>query len=162
MKILTADKIRSLLDYDERTGLFFRRGGSKSLGSLTSDGYLEFSVDGRVYKAHRLAWLFMKGRWPLSRMDHIDGNRTNNAIKNLREADGQQNAANRRVLSHLGTKGVYRRGNRFIAGIKINGRRHHLGSFKNLSDATAAYSNAARKAFGEFAWIAPDIVGEGR
>lgn len=87
--MLTVERLRELLDYDPETGVFRWKEPRRKCrvgevaGSLRKDGYVKIQVDGRFYQAHRLAWLCVYGVWP-SAIDHIDGNRANNAIANLR------------------------------------------------------------------------------
>lgn len=168
--MVSHDRLLEALHYDGETGLFvwIISGGPRSVGKIAGrineDGYREIGLDGGLYKAHRLAWFYAYREWPAGRLDHEDGNRDNNRIANLRVATGQQNAANRRISGRSGVKGVFKRGNRFIAGIKVNGRRIHLGSFGSKDEAADAYERAATHHFGAFAsnWIAPEILNGGR
>lgn len=82
----TAERVRELFRYDPETGIFTRlvdspmhraKAGETS-ASINSQGYAQIRVDGKRYKAHRLAWLHMTGEWPTQQIDHIDGNRANN------------------------------------------------------------------------------------
>jgi hypothetical protein len=160
---LTAERVRELLSYNPETGVFTwlvdspkggQRRAGKAAGSVTGDGYHYISIRRRPYLAHRLAWLYVHGEWPSAQIDHRDGNRTNNAIDNLREANRSQNAGNskRRRTNTSGFKGVYfcSRTGRYVAQITC-GYRKHLGYFDTSKDAHAAYAVAAEKHFGEFA-----------
>lgn len=138
--------------YDPDTGIFWRRG--KPAGCKTCYGYLKVWYFGQQPLAHRLAWFLTYGVWPQKQIDHIDGNRLNNAISNLRECDNTQNQQNSKARAHskIGLKGVGRtRVGRFGAVITINGKRTSLGTFATPEAAHAAYMAAAAKAFGEFA-----------
>jgi hypothetical protein len=90
-------RVHELLSYEPRFGYFFwkiNRGSSKAgdvAGSVCPDGYRLIKVDGKSYKAHRLAWLMTHGEWPAEQIDHINGVRTDNRIVNLREASKKQN-----------------------------------------------------------------------
>lgn len=86
-------------------------------------------------------------------IDHIDGDTLNNRRANLRIVTHSQNCMNRKVTSAntSGYKGVWNRGNRWYAGIKIQGKRIHLGSFDTAEEAYAAYCEAAQEIHGEFA-----------
>lgn len=154
MSLITAEKLREILIYDPATGLFRRRASSlgcstkRELGSRPdSGGYAVVVLLGARYRAHRLAWLYMTGEWPLS-VDHINGVRSDNRWSNLREADNKLNTENaRRPRSSnvsCGVLGVTRSGSRFIAQIKSNGRHHYLGSFDDATSAHAAYVAAKR------------------
>ena len=110
-------------------------------------------VYGRLYLAHRLAFLYMRGHWP-SEIDHKDGNGLNNRWLNLRECTHSQNKANQgpRNDNKLGIKGVYRNKNgKYVAQIYIHGKKIHLGYFDTSKVAATIYQQATKKYFGEFA-----------
>lgn len=158
---LTAEYLRSILDYYADTGIFkskIRRGTldiGDIAGSITSNGYIDILINYKHYKAHRLAWLGMTGEWPKSQIDHINGIRTDNRFINLREATNGQNKLNTKIPKNntSGAKGVVFRKDRnyFEAKIKINNQYKHLGTFKTLEEAAKAYNDAAREYAGEFA-----------
>ena len=112
-------------------------------------------IDGHSFRAHRLAWLYVHGRWPAEQIDHIDQNTSNNRLNNLREATASQNKANKspRRNNLLGVRGVSREkgGRKFRAAITKDGHRLYLGAFGTVKAASAAYQKAANKLFGEFA-----------
>lgn len=159
--MITAERLRELLDYDPETGAFrWRRGRGKMragalAGSLQSAGYSQIYIDGRNYTAHRLAWLYVTGRWPGGEIDHADGDRLNNRFANLRNASRSENNANsrRRYNNRSGYKGVsfFKSAGLFAACIAKDGRRFHLGYFQRAEDAHAAYVAKARELYGEFA-----------
>lgn len=161
---LTADRVRELLRYSPSTGEFHwrvmnscRRPAGMLAGDKKKDsGYILIGVDCFRYRAHRLAWLYMTGKWPAHQVDHKDRDRSNNKWANLREATQQQNSANMQRPSVTGVKGVIRskNGKRWIANIAVNGRTLYLGTFDTSQEASAAYTAAAREHFGEFAWAA--------
>jgi len=157
--MLTARRLQELLSYDPGTGLFtwkvtFSRAKlGKVAGSFDSDGYHKIQIDGRVYRGHRLAWLYMTGEWPESEIDHRDLDRSNNRWDNLRPATHSQNQMNTRPRGVSGIKGVrwHGRDRVFRATIWLNGRAVQLGAFATAEAAAAAYAVAARQHFGEFA-----------
>jgi hypothetical protein len=161
---LSVERLRELLSYDPTTGEFLyrvrvaRRTPAGSLaGSVNNEGYRHIRVDGRAYKAHRLAWLHVHGTWPGGMLDHIDGDRDNNRIANLREATRSQNLANSRPYRANSKyhKGINRRtSGLWDARISHNGKCHFLGCFKTEGEAVAAYASAARNFYGEYARIA--------
>lgn len=145
---LTAERLRALVSYDPQTGVFTRlvTSGSEraglAAGSRNSGGYLRFMVDSVQYQAHRLAWLYVHGRWPNGFIDHINGDRSDNRIANLRECTKAENAQNTKVRSDnkAGVTGVYfcTASNRWRAYVFVEGQRHDLGDFQSKADAVAA------------------------
>jgi hypothetical protein len=161
--MLTAEQLRELLDYDPNTGEFVWRVATTNCvkagqraGSVAALGYVHIGLVGKTFRAHRLAWLYIHGEWPAKDLDHINGDKRDNRIANLRLATRPQNCAN--MGPHKGNKSGVKgvswctRDKRWIAGIRINGKRKHLGSFSSIADAAAVYERAASERFGEFAW----------
>lgn len=164
--MLTAARLREVLHYDPETGVFRwrmdrdRAGNAKAgdiAGRIASTGYRQIRVDNRLYKAHRLAFLYMTGEWPEQHVDHRDGDRLNNAWSNLREATPSQNGANRGATKRnkLGVKGVYRNHDgKFKASICLDGEQVYLGTFDTPAEAASIYAVAAKDMHGEFARVA--------
>lgn len=160
--ILTQAELAHLLNYDPKTGVFTwkaKRCGV-AIGSVAGSvdpihGYVRVKISGSLYLAHRLAWLFVHGTWPESEVDHIDRNRANNRLVNLRAATRGENQRNKRTYatSRSGSKGVHwhKQHRKFIASIQANKKRVHLGLFESIDQAAAAYRSAAEKLHGEFA-----------
>lgn len=158
---LTREELTSYLIYDHETGSFKWRCARKGIrkgddaGHVSRAGYIVVCIKRRKYPAHRLAWLYVHGRWPTHYIDHIDGNKANNRIENLREATKTENCRNTWIRSDntSGYKGVhlFARTQRWSAAIHENGRKIHLGYFCTAEDAARAYEAAASKLFGEFA-----------
>lgn len=116
-------------------------------GSLQSKGYLITAFDGTKYLNHRLAWALHYSVWPTGQIDHLDGCKSNNSIKNLRDVSHSVNQQNRRVasgVSKTGFLGVVIRWNKFEARITVNHKVLHLGSFKTPEEAHEAYLTAKR------------------
>jgi len=113
-------------------------------------------IDGHTYYAHRLAWLYVHGRWPKDKIDHHNTDKLTNRFSNLREASNSQNQMNQRLsaANTSGYKGVYRKGDKYIAQLKKDGKHHYLGIHETPEAASAAYALAAKELFGEFARLA--------
>lgn len=161
--MVTAKYLRSIMKYNKGTGVFTRiavTGPCVKLGDIAgtpcTDGHIQIRIFARKYSAHRLAWLYVKGRWPRGRLDHRDGNPANNRWRNIRRASPAQNSWNAKTKrnSTTGLKGVRHSGNGFIAQIMSNGVRVYLGYFRTAIVAHAAYCKAARKYHGRFARFA--------
>ena len=157
--MLTQARLKELLDYNSETGEFFWRKtlkghvrANKRAGHLSGDGYWIIGIDGKQYRAHRLAWLYMHGCFPKKELDHKNRNRSNGCIGELREANRGQNRANSKLQKNnrSGFKGVYKDGNSWKAEVKSNGTKIYLGMFKTPEAAHAAYCRVAEKLHGEF------------
>jgi len=159
--MLTADQARELLTYDPETGSFFwkvRRGHMRpgdQAGNIDSIGYVRLRLHGVLHHAHRLAWLIFYGEWPGREIDHVNGDRADNRIANLREANRSQQGQNKAMQRNnsSGFKGVcwFKPRGRWKAEICVLGERKHLGYFDDPQLASLAYQAAAKKHFGEFA-----------
>lgn len=154
---IDAAELRRLLDYDPESGTFTRRvksgnarAGDRAREGVHPGGYRVISVGGNRYLAHRLAWLHVHGRWPRHEVDHIDGDKANNRLGNLREATRSENAQNvpwrRSQTSRFpGVSWDASRG-KWKAAIRIGpGERIYLGRFSREEDAAAAYLEARRR-----------------
>ena len=146
--MITQQRLKQLLDYDPTTGIFtwkVRRGGSAKAGSVAGckkfDGYNYIKIDDKPCAAHRLAWLFIHGKFPNDQIDHINGVRDDNRIENLRDVDQFTNARNiaKRNDNTSGITGVcwHKVRNKWESRINIDGRKLHLGLFD--CKATASY-----------------------
>lgn len=174
----TAEFIRQILDYNPKTGELFWKArkaemfqvvtdtpekacktwntqfAGKRVGTRHTLGYLRVSIYDVSYYCHRLAWIHFYGFEPRGQIDHANGDKTDNRITNLRDANNQQNSANKRVLANniLGVKNVRRTDEgRFRSTIYVDSAPIHLGIFDTIEEASAAYAKAARKHFGKFA-----------
>lgn len=160
---LTAERVRELMSYDPSTGIFrwlVSRGSAKAgnvCGTAHVDGYWVIYIDGQRFLSHHVAWLYVKGEWPTSEIDHRDRDRGNGRVENLREATRSSNMHNTATYKNnkVGLKGVCIDGRaklkKYQAFIRINGRNVGLGYFMTAEEAHAAYVRAAEQAFGEFA-----------
>lgn len=147
------ERLRQLLHYDAECGTFSWCVIGGRAERATLNGYFRINIDGYRYLAHRIAWAMHYGEEPPPLIDHINGDRSNNCIGNLRRATFVQNRANARVArrNKLGVKGVRRHRGRYSAEICVSGKRIYLGIFSTIDEASAAYAVAAFSHFGEFA-----------
>jgi len=157
--------LRKLLRYEPDTGnLFWRhrdaslfktereckrwhtRYGGKPVGAIDSNGYILTKMLGHSLSAHRIAWAIHYNTWPTDQIDHINGDRADNRIVNLREVTHQENHKNRKLpcTNTSGVMGVYRnkRGAKWRALIMGGGKIIHLGYFDSFEDAAAARAKA--------------------
>lgn len=142
------------MHYDPGTGVFTRlvkMSPNAHLGVVPGerigDGYLAISVGGKRYYMHRLAWFYMNRRWPDHNIDHINGDRTDNRISNLRDvtqAINLQNIHKAKAYSSTGLLGVSKFRDRFKAEIRIDGIKKHIGVFLTAELAHQAYMAARR------------------
>ena len=165
---LTCELLREHFSYDARTGSFSRLKWAITSSSMRietfgelrkKDGYLQMRVLGKYYLAHRLAWLHFYGAWPVHTIDHINRNRSDNRIGNLRDVPFAENIKNTRrlfvgakppvnsaIVKRVGHgRGVFKStyANTWTSSIQINGKRKYLGSFRTPDEARAAYLKAA-------------------
>jgi hypothetical protein len=151
---LSANFVRSLLDYDANTGVLTWKAPRNKVGKAGdvagswSDGYLKIAIRRQRYTAHRLAWLITHGEWPEGYIDHKDGNRSNNAIDNLRLATCSENLRNRPRERLYGT--FEPRTGRYVARIRHNGKLLFLGRYRTHEEAHQAYLEGSLKYHGEF------------
>lgn len=162
------DMLRQLFRYEQETGKLYHaarpthsfaagprqknaaaiwnaRQAGKEAGGISNHGYLRVSINGRLYLAHRIAWAMVTGAWPSGDLDHINGDRTDNRISNLRIAPPRENNRNlsRREDNASGVTGVARARGKWRAYIEGT----NLGHFATLEAAISA-RKAAEKALG--------------
>lgn len=153
--MLDAEKVRSLLLYNQASGKFLWNASMREAGCPTTNGYTVIGIDGRLYLAHRLAWLVMTDEWPVAHIDHCNRIKDDNRWKNLRAATVAQNIANTGARSNnkVGIKGVSwcKATKKWRATITIGGKQRSLGRHVDLADAAAAYATAAEEQHGAYA-----------
>ena len=161
---ITHSRLCELLRYEPDTGNLIWLVSPKHdvkagdiAGGMNDDGYIIVKVDGRSYRAHVLAYFYMRKSWPKYQVDHIDTNRANNRWANLRSATNGQNGANKGLTraNKSGFKGVsfdcIREKHR--ATIQVDHKKIHLGYFDCPYQASAAFETAAQIHHGAFARI---------
>lgn len=151
---LTAEEARSRLSYDPETGSlkWKRLHNTLRIGeeakSIDVGGYVQINIAGTMCKGHRLAWLIHYGAWPVGHIDHINGDRADNRIANLREVTNAINCQNKRKplpKNKTGLLGVTFQAGAYRATVMVNRKQHHLGRFKTAEEAHAAYVEAKRR-----------------
>lgn len=151
--MITQSQLKEILQYDPATGVFTRLvniSNGLNAGDIAgsySNGYWKVVIGRRVYFAHRLAWLYVYGVWPKGQIDHIDCNKLNNRIDNLRDVSqsvNQQNRKKARADNKSGFLGVHQVKNKFRAQIMIAGKKTGLGDFETPELAHQAYVSAKR------------------
>lgn len=162
---MSPEQVRAKYNYDPETGTitFAARpaGGpcevGDTVGGVNKEGYLRTKSGGRQYMIHQLAYCHFHGEWAPEQIDHIDGNRRNNCISNLRAATCAQNNQNRgiAVSNSSGVQGVSwcSRTKQWKAYIRRDFRKgsgsYHLGYYDNLEDAKFA-RECAKEALHKF------------
>jgi hypothetical protein len=153
--VLTQAELKRLLHYDPETGIWTNLRTGHRTGCTPSQPYRKITFQRKGYYAHRLAWFYVTGEWPPSKIDHKNNDPTDNRWSNLRLATDLQNVANCRIKKQnkVGLKGVIRakEKNRWTAQISVNYHSTHLGTFNCPAAAHFAYLIAATREFGEFA-----------
>lgn len=167
--------LRQLLRYEPTTGSLYwrsrpaemfsseaaarqwnaRHSGALAFTCTNSGGYRIGSILGEIYKAHRIIWAITTGKWPDHFIDHINHDRSDNRISNLREATRAQN--NQNIISRPGSASSYlgvirdQSGTKWIARICGGEKQRQLGVFECEIEAARAYDQAALLHYGEFA-----------
>ncbi|MFW5402706.1 HNH endonuclease [Yersinia sp. 1252 StPb PI] len=158
--MITLERLKKILHYDSETGVFtwkiYRRhnvGVGSTAGSPSNKGYIQIKVDGVSYKAHRLAWFYVHGRWPVEQIDHINQIKGDNRICNLREATNSQNVQHQTIRSDntSGYKGLswHKLIGKWYATITVEGKNLYK-SFSDKDDAVAWLKATRESLHGEF------------
>ena len=161
MRNLTVDLLKHLFDYDKETGnLIWKIKPSAKVkvgdiaGSLKPTGYIYVGINKQRYRAHRLVFLMHKGYLPKT-IDHINGDRADNRIENLRAVTANQNQHNRKMNANntSGYKGVCwdKTLNKWRSQIRLEGKRINIGCFDNIEEAAEVVRKAREELHGDFA-----------
>lgn len=161
-KAVTQTQLKAMLHYDSATGKFFWRVArppkiriGDRAGCVICNRYWGIRIDNKRYYAHRLAFLYIHGRFPNGQLDHKDRDRANNRIENLREATTSQNIMNAKLHkdSYTKFKGVHqdKKRNKYGSRIIFKRKTTWLGYYESARTAALVYDYAATRVFGEFA-----------
>ncbi len=135
---ITAERLRELLNYDAETGVFTNRThrshsrmpAGAVAGSVISTGYLRVVIDAKAHLCHRLAWLYVYGRWPDNSIDHINGIRSDNRISNLRDVPHSVNMQNGVARgTKYGYPGIMYSKGSYFGKVKVQGRRIYTKAY---------------------------------
>lgn len=146
--MINQKELKELVNYDPETGIFTHIKARRKVkvgciaGTPHSCGYWRICLLGKNYLAHRLAWLYMTGEFPKYQMDHINHDRNDNRFSNICEATNQTNHMNRPMQKNnkSGFVGVYFSNtyNKWVAELKLFGKKKYLGKYDCLEDAVTA------------------------
>lgn len=153
-------RLRELFNYDPETGIVTRRmavsvkcRAGDVVGHREARGYVHTTVDWRPIRLHQLIWIYVHGRID-GEIDHVNGDKSDNRLSNLRPANRSQNMSNKPLdrRNKSGFKGVHwsKKDRCWVAQIQVNRKTIHLGSFGEARAAAAVYAEAAKQHFGEF------------
>ncbi len=152
MTTLTQERLKELFSYDAETGDFrwlSPKGRAKrGVAGANCNGYLQVCIGGKFHYLHRLAWLWVYGDWPKQHIDHINGDRSDNRIANLRDVSrfvNLQNEHKARRNNQSGLIGAHKKGRKWISKIRVGGEYLLLGNFSTPQEAHEAYIAAKRK-----------------
>jgi inorganic pyrophosphatase len=156
MSLVTKELLHQLFDYKDNCLVWKINRGSnqmtgKKAGSQLKNGYWHIRINKKAIYTHRAVFLYHYGFLPET-IDHIDGNPSNNAVENLREATQSQNNRNRkRKLNKYGQHGItLLKGKYWMPKLQVDKKLIYVGVYKNLDDAKTAYENAVKKYCGDF------------
>ncbi len=153
--MITQEELQRKLSYSAETGVFLWRNSFCAIragdvaGCVNQCGYRQIRLGDKTYKAHRLAWLYVNGDWPKGQIDHINGDRSDNRVTNLRDVSGLVNSQNRRRPQKnnksSGLLGAHKSKKRWASFIGINGKARRIGLFDTPEEAHEAYLTAKRQ-----------------
>lgn len=171
---LSSEFIQECLDYNQHSGILtwklrprnhfetdkgWKISSAKfsgtEAGSCNGNGYLQVHISGRICLAHRLAWVLAFGRWPKNNIDHLNGDKSDNRLSNLREATNSENQRNKNLSKNCtsGAKGVSfcKATGKWMVTLKIDGKTRFLGRFILKSEAASVAISARNQHHGAFA-----------
>ena len=160
--LITQDELKLLLSYNSETGDFTNlvsRSGMARIGKIAGFNrtgyYSQIGLNGKLYYTHRLVWLYVYGYFPKLIIDHINGDKGDNRLSNLRLASISQNAINQKKLQRNNTSGYKgvswsKKSRKWRAGSTVNGKTVTIGYFDDVKEAANAYQQFASLKHGDF------------
>lgn len=158
--MITQSRLKELLNYNQNTGIFTwivnknRAHIGDIAGCSNSKGYIYIQINGYNFRAHRLAWLYVYGKFPDYEIDHIDRDRKNNRISNLRDINHNQNMQNTKIYSSnkSGYRGVSwnKTQCKWKVTVRYKQKHYHGGVFVNIDDAIESVKCLREKLFTHF------------
>jgi hypothetical protein len=156
--MLTQLQVFDLFDYKDGV-LFWKTTPSRKIpigskaGTITAKGYIRIKINGRLYYAHRLVYLLETGTYP-KQLDHVNGDKSDNRIKNLRECDVSQNNLNRKKPRNnsSGIKGIswHAISKKWMVSLQIAGEQKYFGLYKDIDQAKSVIEAMRHKYHGDF------------
>ena len=156
--MITQSELKEILHYDENTGVFtwlIKPCKNLKIGAIAGthrpDGYIQIRIKGKLYLAHRLAWLYVFGEFPKNEVDHFNHIKNDNSINNLRDVSGGVNSQNQvkaqksNKTTGLSGSSFDKRDGVYRASITVNKKYMHIGYFKTAIEAHEAYLIAKRR-----------------
>ncbi len=151
--MITQEFLKSIVEYDKETGLFSRKNGAKF--GFKDGGYLRAEINGKSYYLHRLAWLYEYGVLPEFHLDHANGDKMDNRICNLREANRSQNMCNvaktKRNTSGIKNVSFHKEANKWRVVVSVEGKNKSFGLYDDIELAELVAIEAKHKYHGDFA-----------
>lgn len=146
--MIEQDELKELFEY--RDGKLLKKG--KKTGWVENHGYHRTTIKGKKYLTHRLVYMYHHGECP-KELDHINGDKLDNRIENLRPASRQQNMVNTKTRSESGYKGVYKQWNKWAVQLRVEGKTKWFGSYYCIKEAAKRYNEVALKYHGKYAQL---------
>lgn len=151
--MITQKELKHILKYNKDTGIFLwlnckNRSVNSVAGAIDNKGYRRIGLKKSYKRAHILAWFYVYGSWPKNQLDHINRNRDDNRISNLREVTSQQNSRNRTPsINKFGVIGLSwcKKSKKFYSRITVDRKTKHLGYYISMFDAICARKSAENK-----------------
>lgn len=143
--------LKEILHYSEETGQFIwnaDRTANKISGNVAgtiNKGYVRIKINNKIYLAHRLAWLYVYGEPPSSMLDHINQNKSDNRISNLRISNHRHNAYNRHDNAKCPGVTFNKQKRKWVALIRINKVKKYLGGYTDWFEAVCSRKSAENK-----------------